>query len=73
MAGYLRRMTFFVLDGKSTQDVMEERGWVPNQFENESAWKDAVVRWSCGCIFHCAIVNNMSANIYCKYLFLGNV
>ena len=44
MASYLRRMTFFVLDGKSTEEVMEERGWIPNQFPNADAWSSAVAR-----------------------------
>ena len=44
MAAYLRRMTFFVLDGKSIEEVMEERGWLPDQFKSSDEWKSAVMR-----------------------------
>jgi hypothetical protein len=37
-------MTFFVLDGKSTEEVMEERGWIPSTFADAPAWEDAVQR-----------------------------
>jgi hypothetical protein len=37
-------MTFFVLDGKSTEEVMDERGWIPTTFADVAAWEAAVQR-----------------------------
>lgn len=45
LQSYIGRMTFFVLDGKSIEDVMNERGWIPSQFADAAAWRDAVERY----------------------------
>ncbi len=37
-------MTFFVLDGKPIEEVMHERGWIPNQFPDSNTWLQAVIR-----------------------------
>ena len=43
-AQYLRRATFFVLDGQPIEEVMAARGWIPDQFPDAESWRAAVER-----------------------------